>query len=163
MFNTIFSEDIIVLHRNDADGICALWTFDHMIKTYPKALYGREIEYVSIDDKSEYSIPVVENKTVIILGLNFQKDILINIVNVSHWVLILGKEKVDATSYPSNKMCCEFDPQRSVGQIAWDVFMKNETRPWFIDVIAKELVLKGHDLNIRILERLWSRSLFGNR
>jgi len=82
-----------------------------------------------------YDFPNVEGKTVVIIDISFQREIMISLHEKAKWLICLDHHKT-AEEQLSGLDFCYFDMSRSGVQMAWDFFFENVKRPKFIDYIG---------------------------
>lgn len=125
---------VVIYHKNCADGICSAWVFYH------HALESKQPAPTFLPMNHHDPLPnldVFQNKQVILVDICLPRPKLEDIRQVASHVTVLDHHKSaieDLRGFPNQVL----DMNRSGAQIAWDEVYPNLTipRPWFVDYIA---------------------------
>jgi oligoribonuclease NrnB/cAMP/cGMP phosphodiesterase (DHH superfamily) len=136
--NFIFNVDIVIYHKNCADGIAGAWPFwrENLVRVQRKELMIEGATHGQLP-------PDVSNKNVVLVDFCFPRDIIVKMASVASFIVILDHhaspqrdlEGDGKKSLPHNVYAL-FDMNRSAAEIAWAFVYPEVAHPWFIDIIA---------------------------
>ena len=130
----IYTLDIVLYHKNCADGTGGAWPF------WRENLVRYKAGDVSIEGITHGQLPPdVTDKNVVIVDFCFPRKITLEMAKKAKIIVILdhhASAQRDLEGKLPKNVFTIFDIKKSGAQIAWEFVYPQYQRPWFIDVIA---------------------------
>ena len=132
--NFVSTIDIVLYHKNCADGIGGAWPF------WRENLGRQEKGEIVIEGITHGQLPPdVTGKIVVVVDYCFPRKVTLEMAKKAKTIVILdhhASAERDMTGKLPSNVHATFDSNRSGAQIAWEFVYPQYQCPWFIDVIA---------------------------
>jgi len=135
MYLNFLSPNIVIIHENNVDGCCGTWAICYGLKC---SEYKGQVETCNYTDLEKVDC---KGKTVIILNSPFSEAKLVQIIQQSHYTLLIDNRTNDlGNELPGPdrvKVLFDYDSNKKLTQMCWELFVGGDY-PWFIRHMIKQ-------------------------